>query len=520
MTEDHATGRHGLHRAADIPVGCSCSRKGKTLPSTARLCESRSNCRALGERSVLYREQRFHGGVPRGPRGLWFAIVLAVATAASGVAHARGGPVDLAGTWHVLVHYTDDDAADPEQWRWQDRIWVFGRKGSGWVWTEYPIVVFRDDRGRFERRMNGQLARVEHAWSPSESQRMEIQQGLRVNPRAMKRKTLRALAAGGFRAMPTGSAQSASVVTFAEEWSINDLTAPVFERIESLAGRRASSLEGRTRYATERVGDGWLAGSYTRDTSHHGRFRMTRAGGIGGDQTASAVETADRHATPPSVGAAAPDIDAMDHRVLEMGAVLSPSEVERLAVEVAMWSAQGVPATAVESRIAKRVRDLTQGFAPNGAVHDESVRYRFPFAAETLPPRPSESAMTQEGHYVFPLPAGSVILAARAGVVRRIVDRFEVDGTEPLNGRRVNQVVVVHDDGTFATYSELANGVDVTPGQRLDIGEALGRCAAVGLADAGRVSFSVARMQADGVRVPVAVRFVLQASPDSPSGSP
>ena len=58
--------------------------------------------------------------------------------------------VDLIGTWHVLVHYTDANSNDPEQLRWDDRIWSFERTGSRLRWDEAPIVVFGDNSGRFE----------------------------------------------------------------------------------------------------------------------------------------------------------------------------------------------------------------------------------------------------------------------------------------------------------------------------------------------------------------------------------
>ena len=97
-------------------------------------------------------------------RRLALAILLLLAPAA-----ASAG-VDLVGTWHVLIHYTDDHTSHPDQMRWLDRVWVFGKKGSKLHWTEYPIVVFSDDSGRFERRSTGQYARVIGAWEPSQSQ--------------------------------------------------------------------------------------------------------------------------------------------------------------------------------------------------------------------------------------------------------------------------------------------------------------------------------------------------------------
>ena len=90
------------------------------------------------------------------------ALCVTLCLLLAGGASAEG--VDLLGTWYVLVHYKDDNAPNPEQERWEDRVWVFEKKGRRLKWTEYPIVVFEDDSGRFERRGTGQYARILHSW--------------------------------------------------------------------------------------------------------------------------------------------------------------------------------------------------------------------------------------------------------------------------------------------------------------------------------------------------------------------
>ena len=81
----------------------------------------------------------------------------------AGPASAEPG-INLAGTWHVLVHYKDDNAPKPERERWQDRIWVFDRVGNRLRWREYPIVVFSNESGRFERRASGRKAGSMSVW--------------------------------------------------------------------------------------------------------------------------------------------------------------------------------------------------------------------------------------------------------------------------------------------------------------------------------------------------------------------
>ena len=47
-------------------------------------------------------------------------------------APARAAEVDIAGTWHVLVHYTDANSASPQQPRWDDRVWLLDAPDAVW----------------------------------------------------------------------------------------------------------------------------------------------------------------------------------------------------------------------------------------------------------------------------------------------------------------------------------------------------------------------------------------------------
>jgi len=191
--------------------------------------------------------------------------------------------VDLIGTWHVLVHYRDDHTVHPDQERWDDKVWIFERSGSRLRWTEYPIVVFTDETGRFERRSTGQYARVLHAWKPNEKQLAEIHRGLEYNTRGSKSKTLRGSDADGWASQRRSGAVSASVITYTENWLIEGMPAwPVFTRTDVMGSARTENVEGVTRYATVGVDAGGdiLRGTFERDGSRHGTFRMMRAGAV------------------------------------------------------------------------------------------------------------------------------------------------------------------------------------------------------------------------------------------------
>ena len=203
------------------------------------------------------------------------AVLLAAWPAAASAA------LDLAGTWHVLVHYRDANSANPEAERWEDRLWVFEPSGDRLRWTEFPIVIFDDETGRFERRAgSGQYARVIHPWEPSPEQLANLRAGLAANDRGAQTKTLR-LDGDGWSSETRASPTGASVITYQETWSIEDADGvPVFEQVDLLGSESAESMEGKTELRTERVlEDGaLLVGSYDRDGTRRGTFQMRRSG--------------------------------------------------------------------------------------------------------------------------------------------------------------------------------------------------------------------------------------------------
>jgi len=215
------------------------------------------------------------------PRGRTRALTAAtVLWAALGLAPAAVADVDLAGSWHVLVHYKDDATSHPERERWLDRLWVFEEKNGKLYWTEYPIVVFSDESGRFERRSSGQYARVLGEWEPSETQQSNIRAGLQTNSRGSKKKKLKGSDVEGWKTTYRARPGSASVITYQENWSIaEESDLPVFVQEDVMSSMRTETLEGVTRYTTQGVEGDVLVGSYVRDGTRHGTFRMTPSGG-------------------------------------------------------------------------------------------------------------------------------------------------------------------------------------------------------------------------------------------------
>ena len=146
---------------------------------------------------------------------------------------------------------------------------------------EWPIVVFSDESGRFERRGTGQYARILHYWEPNRGQLDNIRNGLAVNDRGSKEKTLRK-DGDDWRSSGRARVASAMVITYQENWIVESASElPVFIREEMLGTASAQNVEGRTEYRTQeiRAGGDVLVGTYQRDGTRHGTFRMMRAGG-------------------------------------------------------------------------------------------------------------------------------------------------------------------------------------------------------------------------------------------------
>jgi len=215
--------------------------------------------------------------------GLVAALLLCQSAPASAASDgAVVNDLDLVGTWYVLVHYKDSDSAHPDRDRWEDRLWVFDKRGSRLNWTEYPIVVFSDREGRFERTEYGQT-RVLHKWYPNAAQLKQIQSGLEFNSRGSKKKALRRKKSGVWQSMANSVQMSASSVGYHETWSVAPSdSGPVFTRDDVLGSLQTESMSGRTRYAATKVRkDGTLVkGDFARDDSRRGTFRMMRAGAV------------------------------------------------------------------------------------------------------------------------------------------------------------------------------------------------------------------------------------------------
>ncbi len=195
------------------------------------------------------------------------------------------GAEDLVGVWHVLVHYKDTGTENPDTKRWEDRIWVFEKVGDQLHWSDYPIVVFDDDSGRFERAESGRYSRVLDYWEPNAEQQEQLRAGLAFNSRGARDKKLSGSDAKGWSSARRGGGgyKSSRFVTYEETWSIDGLPdKPRFERQDSMGAGGGEDFEGRTLYETTQIESGGdvLRGSFDRDGSRKGTFRLARSGAV------------------------------------------------------------------------------------------------------------------------------------------------------------------------------------------------------------------------------------------------
>jgi hypothetical protein len=182
------------------------------------------------------------------------------------------------------VHYGDAASSGADWERWDDRAWVFERKGDRLRWTEYPIVVFEDETGRFEKDGANRVSRVPRHWQPDETQLADIKDGLAVNERGMVVATLW-LSGESWVSGPKQATSSASMIRYDESWRIDRAAeGPIFKREDALRSERAEDLTGVTIYITRATADGGrlLRGDFERDGAQRGTFTMTRAAGVHG----------------------------------------------------------------------------------------------------------------------------------------------------------------------------------------------------------------------------------------------
>ena len=90
------------------------------------------------------------------------------------------------------------------------------------------------------------------------------------------------------------------------------------------------------------------------------------------------------------------------------------------------------------------------------------------------------------------VPEGTPVLAARDGVVMHATSGFRDGGADSTLARRANLIRVLHDDGSMALYAHLQEGgVLVRAGDRVTLGQVIGRSGSTGYSTGPHLHFAV-----------------------------
>ncbi len=115
--------------------------------------------------------------------------------------------------------------------------------------------------------------------------------------------------------------------------------------------------------------------------------------------------------------------------------------------------------------------ELGQEFNGEYSHHDEQNRYAVDFI----------------------VPIGTPVLAARSGVVMETIGNYNGGGQNAkVYASRANFIRILHDDGSMALYAHLKeNGILVTAGQRVGLGEVIGYSGNTGFSSGPHLHFAL-----------------------------
>lgn len=154
--------------------------------------------------------------------------------------------------------------------------------------------------------------------------------------------------------------------------------------------------------------------------------------------------------------------------------------------------------------------DYSFHYGRSDAVHDSEAVYRLPFEdgigieiTQAYGGRlTSHDDPTGQYAVDFAMPAGSPVLAARAGMVIDVTLRYTEGGFDRRFLGKANSIAILHEDGTIAQYAHLSPGpAVVAAGERVNAGDLLGYSGSTGYSSSAHLHFGVTQTVISGGKV-------------------
>jgi murein DD-endopeptidase MepM/ murein hydrolase activator NlpD len=146
-------------------------------------------------------------------------------------------------------------------------------------------------------------------------------------------------------------------------------------------------------------------------------------------------------------------------------------------------------------------------YGPYTAAHDPDALYRVPWLdgrSFIIGQAPGGKIVTHfspasRNAVDIPMPEGTPILAARAGIVFMTVAENDAGGADEAYRAKANVVRVLHADGTVGNYVHLMHeGVAVKNGERVEAGKLIGYAGNTGMSSGPHLHFAVTRVAREG----------------------